>query len=96
MALNKRSLIRVASIPYQSGGTTKKQNRYAYATTDALSSVVANNYFADIRDTLQVGDVIEVTAGLGATTETELIRMTAVPATGNVTSAVAIAYPDAA
>lgn len=96
MAFAIRSMVRRANVPYQASGSTKQFRAYEYATTDALSAVMAAGYFNDFRKIAAVGDRVTVNAGLGGTEETEILRFAAVPASGNVTTEVAIAYPDAA
>ena len=63
MALEQRSLQRIASVPF---GDEKTQNIYVYAHgSDTLAEIVGNNgYFNDLRDLLKPGDIILCTANL--------------------------------
>lgn len=88
MAFIRRHLIRIASLPYDDAGTTRKCNIYRYATKDALATVATAGYFNDARSILKVDDRIIVEAAIAGSSETEVYRFTAVPATGNVTVAV--------
>src|SRR5690606_1000195 len=66
-----------------------RHQKFHLATTAALATVLGTGYFNDWRRTLQVGDVVAVTASLGGTVELADLVVTAVPATGNVTVAFA-------
>jgi hypothetical protein len=84
MAFALKSLIRHASSPY---GTAPAQvNFYAYATADALATVLAAGYFNAARDPLKVGDVIQVIAVLGGTPDFATLKVLTVPASpSNIT-----------
>lgn len=77
-----RSLIRRATVPIVPG---TKVNRYDYASTSALATILAAGYFNFARAYLQVGDVIDVIAGHGGAEDLATVQVTAVPASGNVT-----------
>jgi len=96
MAFKIRQLQRVASVSFDDNGTSKKCNWYVYATTDADATVQAAGYFNDARDTLSVGDTIEAMTALAGTPERVVMRVTAVPTTGNVTVAVDAGTDDTA
>lgn len=82
MALNLRSLTLNASNPYGSSGA--KVNFYSYATADAAATVLAPGYFNDARAKLQVNDIIEAVCVASGVGDPVSIRVTTVPASGNV------------
>lgn len=84
MAFNIRSLALYFSAPYD---TNKQVNFYKYATKDAAATVTTAGYFNDARSKLKVNDVIECMAVAGGTGDHLVLRVTAAPATGNVTVA---------
>lgn len=88
MPLDIKSLVRTCSIPVNNQG---RFHRYDYATPDAAATVLAAGYFNGARDLLKVNDRIDVMAVWHPTNNTGDIletRVTAVPATGDVTVAV--------
>lgn len=86
MALTLRSLALFASSATATPG--EKVNHYTYATADTLATVLAAGYFNDARlKPLKIGDVILVSSGVGGTNDFAIVRVTAVPSSGNVTVA---------
>lgn len=85
MAFQIRSLALSASVPV---GTNKSVGFYKFATTDATATVVANGYFNNARDKLAVNDVIEAVCAADGTGDRIVVRVTAVPSSGNVTVAI--------
>ncbi|CDX54570.1 hypothetical protein MPL1032_190155 [Mesorhizobium plurifarium] len=81
-----RSLCLVNSVPYGTAGA--KVNFFHYATGDAAATVLTDGYFNAARDKLQVNDVIEAMTVAGGTGDKLSIKVTASPASGNVTVAV--------
>lgn len=86
MALINRAFALFHSVPYGTG--TGKTNFYSYASPDALATIIAAGYFNNIRDKLAVNDQIWIVAAAGATAVTAIVKVTAAPASGNVTVAV--------
>lgn len=86
MALNIRSLVLEASVPF--ANDTAPINFYKYATPDAAATVVAAGYFNNARDKLRVNDVITVMAVATGVGDILQMIVTAVPASGNITVAV--------
>ena len=88
MALAKRSFVQMHSIPY--AADTPPVNIYGYATPDAVATVVAAGYFNGLRDDgrLRVNDVVECYCVQGGVSDVVRLIFTAVPSTGNVTTAV--------
>jgi len=82
MTFKIRSLALYASVPYD---TNKSVRFYKYATIDAAATVLTAGYFNDARDKLQVNDVIECVTSAGGTGDRIVVRVTAVPSSGNVT-----------
>lgn len=60
---------------------------WGYSTPDAVATLTAAGYFNGQRDRLGVGDTILASAGIGGTPATVILRVAAVPGTGNVTVA---------
>jgi len=85
MAFNIRSLTLYASAPV---ATNTAVNFYVYATADAAATVLTAGYFNDARSKLKVNDVIEAMAVATATGDRLTLKVTAAPASGNVTVAV--------
>ncbi|RWI96090.1 hypothetical protein [Mesorhizobium sp.] len=81
-----RSLSLVNSVPYGSSGA--KVNFFHYATADAAATVTTDGYFNAARDKLQVNDVIEAMTVAGGVGDKLSLKVTAAPASGNVTTAV--------
>ena len=61
-----------------------------YATNDIKATVIAAGYFNDARADLSVGSIIDAEVNCGATQESIRLRVTAVPAAGNITVASAL------
>jgi hypothetical protein len=85
MALDIKALVRMVSVPVSAGVTYTK---WAYASADAAATIVAAGYFNGARDQLKVNDTIDVMAVQGGTGDWLLLKATAVPASGDVTTAV--------
>ncbi len=62
---------------------------WRYATDDAAATVETAGYFNAARSILAVGDSIEAHMAMGGTPVLKFYVVTAVPATGNVTIALA-------
>jgi hypothetical protein len=84
MAHNPRSLSRIASSGY---GDSASCSLFFYRTLDPVATVLTAGYFNASRSQLNVGDQIQVTADTGASLEAEILLVTAVPGTGNITVA---------
>ena len=84
MALQIRALTLTASVPVD---TNKSVGFYKYATPDAAATVIAAGYFNDARDKLAVNDIIECVCVATGTGDRVVVRVTAVPSSGNVTVA---------
>lgn len=86
MAFAIRSLTRTATVPVASG---RNFNSYAYATDDAVATVIAAGYFNAARSTLKVNDQIDSVCVHNGTGDRVSVLVTAVPADpGNITVAV--------
>lgn len=85
MALNTRSLVRLAQAPQGTAGGTSgavQNTTWQYFTADAAATVETAGYFNGIRAQLTVGDTI--LASMGASSKS--YRVLTVPAVGsNVT-----------
>lgn len=86
MAFEPRSLCLFNSTPYGSAG--KRVDWMAYATPDAVATVVAAGYFNNARAKLRVNTVIEALCVADGVGDRVSLTVTAVPAAGNVTVAV--------
>lgn len=82
MALNLRSLTRVATSPY--GTAPAKVNFYAYASADAMATILAPGYFNNARDILKANDIIQVVALATGAGDHAQVKMASVPSSGNV------------
>lgn len=85
MAFAIRSLATFASVPV---GSNRSCIFYKYATNDAVATVIAAGYFNDAREKLKVNDVIEAVCAHNSTGDRVVMRVTAVPASGDVTVAI--------
>lgn len=85
MALNLDQLNKVANLYPVAGAAESRQTWHYEAGADTVAAVAAAGYFNGARSLLNVGDKILV-FGSGATVA-GLLNVTAVPATGNVTTA---------
>lgn len=85
MALNANQLTKVDNLRSVAGAAESRQLFWYEADDDAVATVVAAGYFNGVRGILNVGDRILVVAANGAAFR--VLRVTAVPATGNVTTA---------
>lgn len=84
MALNIRSLILYASAPV---ATNQSINFYKYATTEAVATVTAANYFNGAANKLKVGDQIDAVCAVGGALDRVNLQVTAIAA-GVVTVAI--------
>lgn len=92
MALDKRNLVRIASAPLE---TNQQRALFLAATNEAASAVKTAGFFNNCRDALKVGDIAIVLADADGTAAIQIHRMTAVPTSGNVTSAATTLEVDA-
>jgi hypothetical protein len=83
MALNKNQLSKVGNLNSVTGAATSRQIWHYDAGADSVATAVAAGYFNDVRGFLFVGDRIDLVAADGAAFR--VLRVTAVPKTGNVT-----------
>ena len=88
MALNKRAVVQAHSIPW--ANDTPPLNVYEYATGDAVATVIAAGYFNILRDDgrIRVNDIINAQCVMGGVADFVRLIITAVPTSGNVTTAV--------
>lgn len=88
MALNKRAVVQAHSVPWQADAFP--MNIYEYATADAVATVIAAGYFNILRDDgrIRVNDIIGCQCVMGGVADYVRLIFTAVPASGNVTTAV--------
>lgn len=91
MAFEARSLTAMWSSPY--GTTGAKVTRYLYATGDANATVLAAGYFNNARAKLKVNDIIECVSVAGGVGVVNILKVTAAPASGNVTVADSFGAP---
>lgn len=82
MAFDPKSLVQIASLPRGAGKVT---TIWAYATADAAATVVAAGYFNADRNKLRVNDIVMVSCVADGTGVLVFAKLTAVPASGNVT-----------
>lgn len=85
MALDANQLTKIDNLRSVAGAAESRQLFHYEAGGDAVATVVAAGYFNGVRGILNVGDRIHVVAA----TETafRVLKVTAVPATGDVTTA---------
>jgi hypothetical protein len=83
-AHNPKSLSRFASATYSD---LTPASWFFYPTANAIATVIAAGYFNDSRSQLRAGDLITIASAQGGTVDTITVKLTAVPATGNVTVA---------
>jgi hypothetical protein len=90
MAYNPRSLVLFASCPIAAtAGTDQSTCKFfVYADADAAATILAAGYFNADRDKLKVNDVIIIMSVATGTGDLLIVKVTAAPATGNVTVAV--------
>lgn len=81
-----RSLVLFASTP--TGVANTAVNWYVYASGDAAATITTAGYFNGARDKLKVNDIIFVMAVAAGTGDFLALKVTAAPATGDVTVAV--------
>lgn len=88
MPLNKRAVIQAHSIPW--AVDLPPCNVYEYATGDAVATVIAAGYFNVLRDDgrIRVNDIVNAQCVMGGVADFVRLIFTAVPATGNVTTAI--------
>lgn len=84
MAFDPKSLIQMCSMPRGAGKTT---TIWGYSSADAVATIEAAGYFNSDRGKLKANDIIVAMALADATGVQLLLKVTASPATGNVTVA---------
>ena len=92
MSLSLKSLVKLAQVTVGDAAGAATGNSvytYAYATADAAAAVETAGYFNNARKLLAVGSVIQASMVYGGTSVLKNYVVTAVPATGNVTIALA-------
>jgi len=82
MSFKIRHLGLIRTAPF---GTNLHVGFYTYATVDLAATVLADGYFNDAREKLNVNDVIDCVCAADGTGERVKVLVTAAPATGNVT-----------
>lgn len=85
MAHSKRALNRIGSSMSAAGVAV---SLFLLASDDDAATVLTAGYLNDNRAELAVNDVIIIMAVAGGTGDMLIVKVTAVPATGNVTIAV--------
>lgn len=90
MSLILRHLRKIADAAYNTTGGAV--NIWYYATPDAIASVLAAGYFNGARERLKVNDTIFVNAAADATGDFAILKVTDVPASGDVTSSAEEGY----
>lgn len=85
MALAKTALQRY-STNLLAGGV--KIHWFTYATNDTLAEVTTDGYFNGVRDTLSANSIVDAVVDCDGTPNHVTLRLTAVPASGNVTCAI--------
>lgn len=84
--LKKRTMTRVSSVSYAPG---KYKNLHFYVTADPAATVLTAGHFNEMRDDVQINDVIIAISAADGTGDLLIARVTAVPAApGNVTVSV--------
>jgi len=78
----KRSLIRTVTVPVVVGTNVK---RYQFSQETALATILTAGYFNFAREVLAVGDIIDIISGATTARDLATVKVTAVPAAGNVT-----------
>ena len=61
---------------------------FDYATVATLAETTADGFFNSSRDNLTVGSIIDAVVDINGTTARVVLRVTAAPSTGNVTTAI--------
>lgn len=89
MAHDPRALQRLSSVIMPSGA---KVHKFFYATNHTKAETITDGFFNSSRDSLSVGSIIEAVVDHDGTANLVNIRVTAAPATGNVT--VVVDVPD--
>lgn len=72
---------------------TKQVSWYTYATADANATVLTDGYFNNAREKLKVNDVIHCLSVANGTGVVNVLKVTAVPASGDVTVANSFGAP---
>lgn len=85
MAFDKTALQRI-STNLLSGG--RKVHHFTFATDDTLAEITTAGYFNTARDSLTAHSIIHAVVDVDGTPNYATIRLTAVPASGNVTAAI--------
>lgn len=84
MAFKIKNCRKITDLAHDAGSI----NIWAYATTDAAATVLAAGYFNDLRFRLSVNGIMIIMAVAGGVGDMLIVKVTAVPATGDVTVAV--------
>lgn len=85
MAFDPKALKRIDTV-LLSG--SRKVHFFNFATDDTLAEVTTAGYFNSVRDALAVHSIIHAVVDIDGTANYATIRLTAVPASGNVTAAI--------
>ena len=85
MALNANQLTKIANLRSVADAAESRQLFHYEAGADAIAAIAAAGYFNGVRGFLNVGDRIHVVCNTEA--DFRVLKVTAVPATGNVTTA---------
>jgi len=81
MPLDPRSLSRLGTSQY----VAEKVSSLSFlATTEASAAILAAGFFNPARDSMKVGDVIICSSDIAAAGDILLLRVDAVPTTGNI------------
>ena len=90
MAFGEAQLSKIAELKPAVSTQHGRQLWHFEAGADAIAAVVTAGYFNDARALLKVGDRIQVVCNTEA--DFRVLKVTAAPATGNVTTAALAAY----
>lgn len=85
MALVASQFSKIANLKPPVGQLATRQLFHAECGADAVAAVVTNGYFNGVRGELKLGDRIQIVAA--NETAFRVLKVTAVPATGDVTTA---------
>ena len=77
-----RNIRKITDAPFNTTGGAVQY--WAYAGVDALAAMLAAGYFNDMRARLKVNDVLFLTGAADAAGDFLIVRVTAVPSSGNV------------
>jgi len=88
MAHYAKSLTRFSSAVL-SAASVAATSLFFLPTSDALATVLADGYLNDSRAQLNAGDIVFVASAEGGTVDWAVLKVTASPSSGNVTTAIA-------